>query len=151
MDGPLSVSIRPLQDGDFQAWKQLWHAYLTFYETTVEDIVYETSFDRIRSAQNLSQNGLVAEEDGVLVGLAHYIFHPHNWKIEDVCYLQDLYVAPEFRGCGVGRMLIEEVYAASDAHDISSVYWLTQDFNKPARRLYDYVGSLTPFVKYQRR
>ena len=151
MEGPLSVSIRPLRDGDFQAWKHLWHAYLEFYETTVEDIVYETSFDRIRSDQNLSQNGLVAEQDGVLTGLAHYIFHPHNWKIEDVCYLQDLYVASEFRGCGVGRTLIEAVYAASDAHDISSVYWLTQDFNKPARRLYDYVGSVTSFIKYQRR
>ena len=143
--------IRPLQDGDFQAWKRLWHAYLEFYETTVEDIVYETSFSRMRSDQNLSQNGLVAEQDGVLVGLAHFIFHPHNWKIQDVCYLQDLYVVPEFRGCGVGRTLIEAVYAASDAHDVSGVYWLTQDFNEPARRLYDYIGSVTSFIKYQRR
>jgi len=145
-----SVSIRPLQDGDFQAWKLLWRAYLEFYKTSVVDIVYETSFGRMISRQNISQNAFVAERDGVLVGLVHYIFHPHNWKIEDVCYLQDLYVAPELRGCGVGRALIEAVYAASDARDVSKVYWLTQDFNKPARRLYDYIGSVTPFIKYQR-
>ena len=115
------------------------------------DIVYETSFGRMISRQNISQNGLVAEKDGVLVGLVHYIFHPHNWKIEDVCYLQDLYVASELRGYGVGRALIEAVYAASDARDVSTVYWLTQDFNKPARRLYDIIGSVTPFIKYQRQ
>ena len=151
MEGPSSVSIRPLQDRDFQAWKYLWRAYLEFYETTVVDIVYETSFGRMISRQNISQNGLVAEKDGVLVGLVHYIFHPHNWKIEDVCYLQDLYVASELRGYGVGRALIEAVYAASDARDVSTVYWLTQDFNKPARRLYDIIGSVTPFIKYQRQ
>lgn len=151
MSGANSVSIRPLQDGDFQAWKHLWHAYLEFYDTTVEDIVYETSFSRMLSDQNLSQNALVAEQDGVLVGVTHYIFHPHNWKIEDVCYLQDLYVVPESRGGGVGRALIEAVYTASDARDISTVYWLTQDFNKPARRLYDYIGVVTPFIKYNRQ
>jgi GNAT superfamily N-acetyltransferase len=140
-----------LQGGDFQAWKHLWHAYLEFYETTVEDIVYETSFGRMLSDQNLSQNALVAEQDGVIVGLVHYIFHSHNWKIEDVCYLQDLYVAPALRGSGVGRALIEAVYTASDARDIPTVYWLTQDFNKPARRLYDYIAAVTPFIKYNRR
>ncbi|MDC3235144.1 GNAT family N-acetyltransferase [Candidatus Puniceispirillum sp.] len=145
------MSIRSLQDGDFQAWKNLWNAYLEFYETTVEDNIYEISFGRILSHQNISQNALIAERDGELVGLVHYIFHPHNWKIEDVCYLQDLYVSPELRGCGVGRALIEAVYAASDARDIPTVYWLTQDFNKPARRLYDYIASVTPFIKYQRR
>ena len=151
LEGHSSVSIRPLQDGDFLAWKHLWHAYLEFYETTVDDIVCETSFGRMRSDQNTSQMGLVADKGGLLVGLVHYIFHPHNWKIEDVCYLQDLYVVPELRGIGVGRRLIESVYAASDARDVSAVYWLTQDFNKPARRLYDYIGLVTPFVKYQRR
>ena len=146
-----SVSIRPLQNGDFQAWKDLWSSYLEFYETTATDNIYETSFGRMLSHQNTSQNALVADRDGVLVGLVHYIFHPHNWKIEDVCYLQDLYVSPEMRGRGVGRALIEAVYEESDARDIPTVYWLTQDFNKPARRLYDYIASVTPFIKYQRR
>ena len=151
LEGSSAVLIRPLQDGDFQAWKHLWNAYLEFYETVVEDNVYETSFGRMLSDQNTSQYGLVAQKDGVLVGVVHYIFHPHNWKIEDVCYLQDFYVSPKLRGLGVGRALIEAVYVASDARDITTVYWLTQDFNKPARRLYDYIASVTPFIKYQRR
>ena len=70
-------------------------------------------------------HGLLAVAGGVPVGLAHYIFHRHGWQIEDVCYLQDLYVAPEARGTGAGRALIEAVYAAADAAGRPNVYWLT--------------------------
>jgi GNAT superfamily N-acetyltransferase len=94
--------------------------------------------------------GLIATLDGRPVGLVHYLFHRHGWKIENVCYLQDLYADPEVRGKGIGRALIEAVYAAADAEGCPNVYWLTQDFNETARRLYDRIGKLTPFVKYTR-
>ncbi|NNF92000.1 MAG: GNAT family N-acetyltransferase, partial [Boseongicola sp.] len=84
------------------------------------------------------------------VGLAHYLFHRHGWSVADVCYLQDLYADPEVRGQGIGRALIEDVYAKADAAGAPSVYWLTQDFNTQARRLYDRIGEVTPFIKYKR-
>ena len=84
------------------------------------------------------------------MGLVHYIFHSHGWRLEQVTYLQDLYVAPEARGTGAGRALIEAVYAAADAAGAPNVYWLTQGSNTTARLLYDRVGRLTPFVKYVR-
>jgi len=86
----------------------------------------------------------------VPVGLVHYIYHDHMWRPEGVCYLQDLYSDPEFRGQGIGRALIETVYAEASAAGSPNVYWLTQDFNKAGRRLYDKVATLTPFIKYQR-
>lgn len=70
--------------------------------------------------------------------------------MEDVCYLQDLYVEPRLRGGGVGRALIEAVYEVADANGTPSVYWMTQDFNENARKLYDRIANLTPFIKYQR-
>lgn len=88
--------------------------------------------------------------DGKLVGLTHYLFHRHGWKVEDTCYLQDLYADPDVRGMGVGRALIEAVYAAADAAGAPSVYWLTQDFNHTARQLYDRIGTKSPFIKYTR-
>ena len=142
--------VRTLYEDDFSNWKTLWHKYLMFYNTSVQDIVYETTFKRLISSQNSSQNALVAEQDNYLIGLVHYIYHPHNWKVEDVCYLQDLFVESTIRGTGVGRALIEAVYSASDTNNASTVYWLTQDFNKQARRLYDNIASLTPFIKYNR-
>ena len=88
--------------------------------------------------------------DGQAVGLTHYVFHRHGWKVENVCYLQDLYADPSVRGQGVGRKLIEAVYAAADTAGAPGVYWLTQDFNAEARKLYDRIGTVTPFIKYTR-
>lgn len=95
-------------------------------------------------------HGLVAVKDGKLVGLAHYVFHRHGWKLENVCYLQDLYVNDAARGTGAGRALIEAVYVEADKAGSPDVYWMTQEFNETARRLYDRIGKVTPFIKYAR-
>jgi len=142
--------IRQLSDNDFINWKTLWKQYLEFYKTSVEDLVYETTFKRLISNHHFSQNAFVAEQGNKLIGLVHYIYHPHNWKIEDVCYLQDLFVLKTARGTGVGRALMEAVYLAADRNDTSTVYWLTQDFNEQARKLYDNIGTITSFIKYNR-
>lgn len=144
------IEIRPLQPGDRAAWQELWTGYLDFYETSVEAAVYDTYFDRLLGDDPQDYSGLIALVDGKPVGLVHFLFHRHGWKIENVCYLQDLYAAPEARGTGVGRALIEAVYGAADKAGAPGVYWLTQDFNATARQLYDRIGQVTPFIKYQR-
>lgn len=146
----MSVTIRPIEPRDEAAWRALWKAYLEFYETTVSEEVYSTTFARLLSADHPDQNGFFAVEGDTPVGLVHYIYHAHNWRIDQVCYLQDLYATPEMRGKGVGRALIEAVYAQADADGRPSVYWMTQDFNTTARQLYDRIATLTPFIKYSR-
>jgi len=146
----MQLTIRPLQSQDKPGWRQLWHDYLEFYESTVGDTIYDTTFDRLLSEKHTNQNAFLALEGTRTIGLVHYIYHPHNWKVEDVCYLQDLYAVPECRGQGIGRALIEAVYQAADANGTPTVYWLTQDFNHTARQLYDGVATLTPFIKYAR-
>ncbi|WP_136682181.1 GNAT family N-acetyltransferase [Falsirhodobacter xinxiangensis] len=143
------MTIRPLTAEDQPQWRKLWTGYLEFYDTRVSEDVMATTFARFLDPAR-PQWALVVEQDGRLIGLVHYIFHPHNWRIEDVCYLQDLYVDPAVRGGGAGRALIEAVYAAADANGTPSVYWLTQDFNTGARQLYDRIGRVTPFIRYQR-
>lgn len=144
------IAIRPLAASDETAWRRLWAAYLAFYESSVSEQVYQTTFARLLSDDPQDYHGLIAERRGAPVGLAHFLFHRHNWKVENVCYLQDLYLDPEARGTGLGRALIEAVYAAADAAGAPGVYWLTQDFNAPARQLYDRIGQKTPFIKYTR-
>ena len=144
------LSVRRLRAEDEPRWRELWTGYLEFYETTVPEEVYRSAFDRMLSGDENEFHGLVAEKDGELIGLTHYLFHRHGWKIEKIVYLQDLYVAPEARGTGAGRALIEAVYAAADEAGCPTVYWLTQDFNETARKLYDRVATLTPFIKYNR-
>ena len=146
----MTVTVRPLRAEDEADWRRLWTGYLEFYESAVSEEVYATTFARLLDPARVQQAGFVAENDGRLVGLVHVVWHAHNWKLEDICYLQDLYVDPEVRGTGAGRALIEAVYAQADARGTPSVYWMTQDFNTQARKLYDRIGVLTPFVKYQR-
>ncbi len=150
MAEPTSCTIRPIEAGDEAEWRRLWRGYLDFYETTLPDAVYASTFARLVSGAPGEFRGLLALCDGRPAGLAHYLFHRTGWAITDTCYLQDLYAAPEIRGRGVGRALIEAVYAAADSHRAATVYWLTQEHNATARRLYDRIGVKTPFIKYSR-
>jgi len=144
------ISVRPVASPDELAWRTLWRSYLAFYEIDLPDHVYRTSFRRLVDPTIGDYQGLLATESATAVGLAHCIFHRHGWKIENVCYLQDLYVEPQHRGSGIARRLIDAVYEKADAAGCGDVYWMTQTFNTVARRLYDRVGVATPFMKYRR-
>jgi GNAT superfamily N-acetyltransferase len=146
----LSLTIRPLATADYAAWLPLWQGYLTFYETTIDDAVTAETWRRIVDPE-APIHGLGAfDASGTLVGIVHYLFHPVTWAIGPRCYLEDLFVDPAARVRGAGRALIEAVYRAADEAGADQVYWLTADTNLTARRLYDRVGQLTPFIKYRR-
>ena len=142
--------IRPLLPSDEADWRRLWTGYLEYYETSVTEAVYQSTFARLLGDDPQDFSGFLAVRNGQPVGLVHFLFHRHCWKIENVCYLQDLYVAPEARGTGAARALIEAVYAAADAAGNPAVYWLTQDFNTTARQLYDRIARVSPFIRYNR-
>lgn len=145
----MSWTIRPLALRDRAAWEPLWKGYLTFYETQVPDEVTETTWQRLMAAGEDPSGFVAVDEDDRPIGIVHYHFHRSTWTIGDYCYLQDLFVSPAVRGGGAGRALIEAVYEAARARGASQTYWLTQDFNHTARKLYDKVGQLTPFIKYR--
>lgn len=144
------IQIRPIECGDYDAWSQLWTAYLAFYETTVPPRQFEHAFEQLLSKDPMTFRGQLAQSAGSAVGLVHYVFHPHMWRAEGVCYLQDLFCASGARGKGVGRALIQAVYRAADAFGAPRVYWLTQEFNYPGRMLYDRIGEKSPFIRYDR-
>lgn len=144
------ITIRPLARSDEPEWRRLWAAYLEFYKTSVPEEVYATTWERLFDNGDYEPNGLIAEVDGKPVGLVHYMFHRTCWTVGNNCYLQDLYADPAIRGKGIGRALIEAVYEKADAAGAANVYWMTQDFNETARKLYDRIAKLTPFIKYQR-
>lgn len=144
----MSISIRALAQPDYADWHRLWTGYLAYYERSLSDDAKRNAFDRLLDPAT-HVNGLLALQNDHPVGLVHFIYHDHMWRPEGVCYLQDLFTDPAARGTGVGRTLIESVYAAAAEAGKPYVYWLTQDFNETARKLYDRVGEVTPFIKYQ--
>jgi GNAT superfamily N-acetyltransferase len=143
-----SIIRVPVPD-DRAGWDPLWQGYLRFYRARLDPEITEATWARLIAPDSQPQ-GLVAQLDGRLVGLAHYLFHPSTWSATAYCYLEDLFVLPETRGRGVARALIEAVYAAADAAGATSVYWHTQEFNADGRALYDTLAHRTSFIVYQR-
>lgn len=146
----MGVTIRPLQAGDRTQWDPLWQGYLTFYKTQLPSDVTEETWRRLIEPGRDPKGFCAVEDSGRLVGIVHYLFHLSTWTKPDICYLQDLFVDPAVRGGGIGRKLIEVVYAEADRRGAANVYWLTQDFNETARKLYDKVAKVTPFIRYRR-
>lgn len=144
------VQSRPLTQEDRSAWIALFRKYLAFYGTSLPRASLELSFTRLTDPQNADRFGLVSIVENRVAGFANCIMHGHNWHDGEICYLQDLFVAPAFRGYGIGRHLIEAVYSEADARNASTVYWMTERSNARARHLYDQVGNLTEFIKYVR-
>ena len=146
----MTISIRSIASADRDQWLALWHGYLAFYESSVPDEVTDLTWTRILDPEAPIHGLCAVDENGRLLGIVHYLFHPVTWAAGPRCYLEDLFTAKDARGRGAGRALIEAVYAAADARGADQVYWLTQEFNATARRLYDQVAKATPFIKYRR-
>ena len=142
-------AIRAIRPGDRESWQGLWGGYLRFYRQHLAPEITDATFARLVD-ERAQPHGLVAERDGKLVGFVHYVFHPTTWSQKDSCYLEDLYVDPAARGGGVGRSLIQAVYAKADQANAAAVYWMTQEFNAEGRALYDTLARRTSFIRYER-
>jgi GNAT superfamily N-acetyltransferase len=142
---PAGLQIRPVEPHDFEQWLPLWQGYCAFYgrphdPALLPDDVTMTTWSRFFDALE-PVHAMVAECDGHLFGLAHFIFHRNTGTIGPVCYLQDLFTAEAARGAGVGRNLIEAVYAAARTAGAERVYWQTQHSNLAAMALYDKLAT----------
>ena len=147
----MSVRMRSLEARDKPVWLALFKGYVEFYQATVPEDVIETLWQRLMQGGEGFHIALVAVDDAdIPVGLAHVLFHRSTWSNGWYCYLEDLFVDPAQRGKGIGRALIEAVYAHADAHGCSRTYWMTQEINATARALYDRVATKSPFVQYRR-
>ncbi|ADU69265.1 GNAT family N-acetyltransferase [Pantoea sp. At-9b] len=143
------MQLRALRSDDFPLWLALWQGYQRFYATAINEETTQVTFERLL-ADGEPMHCLVAEEDGALIGLVHYLTHRTTWTVGDYCYLQDLFVSEAARGKGAGKALILAVYQQAEALGCSRVYWTTQESNATARKLYDQIASKTEFIQYRK-
>lgn len=150
----MGVIVRFVTHADYSEWLPLWEGYNRFYgrfdTTALPEAITQMTWGRFFDAYE-PVHAMVAEVDGRLVGLVHYLFHRSTITIEPTCYLQDLFTADAARGKGVGRMLIEAVYAQARLAGVVNVYWRTHASNATARRLYDSVAENSGFLVYKKR
>ncbi len=144
-----SLQIRPVGAGDHAAWLPLWEGYQRFYKTEIAAATSDATWQRFLDADE-PMNAALAWLDGRAVGLVHWIYHRSCWTVGDYCYLQDLFVAEGLRGEGIGRRLIEHVYAEAGAAGCSRVHWLTHESNSDAMKLYERIADKSGFLQYRR-
>lgn len=147
------LSVRPIERRDYTNWQPLWDGYNAFYgrqgESALPDEITQSTWQRFFAADE-PVFALVAEERGELLGLVHYLHHRSTTSIEPVCYLQDLFTVPAERGRGIGRALIEGVYAQARSAGVKHVYWQTHVTNTAGRRLYDQLAGHGGFIVYDK-
>jgi len=146
-----SFAIRPIQRTDDEGWRLLWDGYNAFYgrsgPNALPEEITQSTWERFFSLSE-PVHALVAEDAGLVVGFTHYVFHRSTTRLNDVCYLQDLYTAEQMRGLGIARQLIQAVYEAATRAGSSRVYWQTQSTNAAGRALYDKVALHRGFIVY---
>ena len=143
-----ALTIRPLAASDRAGWAPLWQGYLTLYRASIASDIRDIPSARLPGGAE-PMGGFVAERDGVLIGLVHWVIHRTTWNSRDICYLQDLFTAPEARGSGAGRALIEAVRQMAQARGCFRVYWQTHESNAQAQALYDKVADKSGFIVYR--
>ncbi|MFK3775432.1 GNAT family N-acetyltransferase [Pseudomonas sp. NPDC089406] len=144
-----NITLRPVSAEDHAAWLALWQAYLRFYQTELAEAVSLSTWQRLLDP-NEPTHSTLAWVDGQAVGMVNFIYHRSNWSIENSCYLQDLYVNSEVRGLGIGRQLIEHVYATAKADGCIKVHWLTHETNATAISLYEQVAERPGFIQFRK-
>jgi GNAT superfamily N-acetyltransferase len=146
-----ALTVRPLRCEDYAAWRPLWDGYNAFYgrsdATALSESVTARTWERFFD-ESEPVHALVAESGEGLAGLAHYLFHRSTTRLDDVCYLQDLFTASDLRGRGVGRSLIVAVCGAARRAGSTRVYWQTHVSNQAGRALYDRVAKHLGFIVY---
>jgi len=144
----MDLVIRNLELRDRSRWNELYSSYLDFYETSrsVEDL--ERIWRQVAGSSS-TMHALVAEDDGRVVGLAHFSFVPSTWARVANCYLEDLFVEQASRGHGIAQRLIAEVRAKAKSFGCTELYWITAEDNEVARRTYDHVATKSIFVRYE--
>ncbi len=144
----MPLAIRPLQPADRARWEPLWQGYLTFYKSVLPPEVTETNWQRFMDpAEPMHVWG--AFEGETLLGIVQCVVHRTSWSEKYTCYLQDLFTVPEARGKGVGRALIEHVYAEAAKQNWCRVYWQTHETNAEAQVLYNKMADRSGFIVYR--
>ncbi len=144
-----AVTIRPAVATDEIAWRRLWAGYIAFYRGTVSEEITAATWQRLLDPAS-AMHALVAEQNGMVIGMTNFVFHESTWDTRPICYLQDLYVDPDARGGGAAKKLILACEEAAKAKGAFRVYWQTQEYNAPARSLYDTITPRSSFIVYRK-
>lgn len=145
-----TIEVRDPTTVDWPAWQRMWSANCSHLGVSIPEVDDRELWRRIMDAEHplAALVTSAAGFEGVLVGFAHYVLHPHTFSSKMVCYLEDLWVEPPARRAGVGQGLIDALVARGRERGWRRIYWHTKADNVAGRALYDRMARATSYVRY---
>jgi GNAT superfamily N-acetyltransferase len=142
----MPAAIRPATPPDREAFVALWDDFVaTDPDEPGNRSMGAANWTRIEAG---SLQALIASQAGGPMGFLLYNAFPFTWSAGDVCYLQDLYVAPQWRGQGHAAALIAALADIGRKAGWYKIFWMTQAHNASAQRLYDRVALRRDYIRY---
>ncbi|MCU9951723.1 GNAT family N-acetyltransferase [Pseudomonas sp. PDM13] len=142
------ISVRPVKPEDFDKWAEYWGKYQEFYGVDLSPEVTRMTWARFFDEREPVQ-AAVATDGEHIFGFVNFVFHRSTWAVNDFCYLEDLYVSPSVRGQKIGKTLIEYVQGQARERQCDRLYWHTQESNRTAQRLYDWIAERPGVIEYR--
>lgn len=145
----MTITIRPIAEGDYDAWLALYRGYAEFYRVPLPEDTSRRLFGWLLDPSHVIEGRLACDEGGKAVGLAHFRAMPRPLAAAEIGFLDDLFVAPDGRGKGIARSLLLHLSDVARERGWPKVRWITAADNAEARRLYDRVATQTAWVTYE--
>jgi GNAT superfamily N-acetyltransferase len=93
----------------------------------------------------------ILDHDGRPAGFAVWFYNYSTWQAKNGLYLEDLYVSPDYRGSGAGKLLLKHLAKVAVEKGCGRFEWSVLDWNEPAIRVYDAIGAepQTEWIRYR--
>lgn len=139
--------IRPPVANDRPEWERLYAGYAAFYKVTQTPEMRATVWGWLHDPAHQTR-GFVAEDQGRLIGLAHFRPFARPLSASTGGFLDDLFVDPAARGSGAADALIAAIADEGRKQGWTVIRWITAEDNYRARALYDRVAEKTKWATY---
>ncbi len=111
---------------------------------------YEKMLDEVVATEELLEDWIFNRQkaevifalaDGKEVGFALFFHNFSTFLGRAGIYLEDLYVNPEYRGCGIGKALLKKLGEIAVKRGCGRLEWWCLDWNKPSIDFYRSMGA----------
>ena len=147
--GDAPFSVVPVAEEHRTDWDALYAGYAEFYRSPQTPEMRDRVWSWLHDPGHELEGLIALDGAGRGVGLAHFRPFPRPLLASSGGFLDDLFVAPDWRGRGVGDALVQAVAAEGRRRGWILIRWITGEDNRRARGLYDRIAEKTHWVTYQ--
>lgn len=147
----MNLHIRPARRED-AAQILTFITELAEYEKARHEVLASVAdIERTLFAEQATSHALICCRDEQPIGFAVYFFNYSTWQGRNGLYLEDLYISPEQRGTGAGKLMLKHLAREACTKECGRFEWSVLDWNEPAIRFYESIGARpqTEWVRYR--